>query len=88
MHLSFTYLLYFFLLFVNVFVWGRRHGEAIRWFSFHWSRPITYFIHTYQMFKVFMLISRKFFSQNIYNHILHVAIHQFNKLSLVFFRNK
>jgi hypothetical protein len=40
------------------------------------------------MFKVFMLISRKFFSQNIYNHILHVAIHQFNKLSLVFFRNK
>ncbi len=29
-----------------------------------------------------MLVTRKFFSQNIYNHILHVAIHQFNKVFL------
>jgi hypothetical protein len=40
------------------------------------------------MLKIFMFVNKKSLGQNIYNHILYVVVHQFNKTLFSFFSHQ
>jgi hypothetical protein len=44
--------------------------------------------HTHQVLKIFVLVNKKSFGQNICNHILYISMHQLNKTSSIFFYTK